>query len=159
MGFDLGLLGIQWRQAARARAAGWGDHCKHLSKADHYITIVVMITTLIIIATIAIITGYPDAKVILSLDTEYQWWEERMTEVEVSGNKHKLARWSSWSSKLYDYLIISMITVIVKVINLYQSCHQVQSGCWRSTPRWGWDLKTRGRRNTFGVFYLLFGNT
>ena len=137
----------------------WSIHCKHLSKADHYITIVVMITTLIIIATIAIITGYPDAKVILSLDTEYQWWEERMTEVEVSGNKHKLARWSSWSSKLYDYLIISMITVIVKEINLYQRCHQVQSGCWRSTPRWGWDLKTRGRRNTFGVFYLLIGNT
>ena len=51
-----------------------------------------MITTLIIIATIAIITGNHDAKVILSLETEYQWWEERMTEVEVEGNTHKLAR-------------------------------------------------------------------
>jgi len=33
------------------------------------------------------------AEVIWALDEEYLWWEKRMTEVEVGGTKHKLARY------------------------------------------------------------------
>ena len=50
----------------------------------------VIVTTKNIIVSITIIVIL--VKVIWALDEEYQWWEGRMEEVEVAGNKHKLAR-------------------------------------------------------------------
>ena len=48
------------------------------------VTIIFTITSTVIIVILV--------KVIWALDEEYQWWEGRMEEVEVAGNKHKLAR-------------------------------------------------------------------
>ena len=68
------------------------------SKADHYITIVVMITTLIIIATIAIITGN-------------QRWSRLWTR-NTNGGKREWLRWrwpetnTNWQGGRHNYMII-----------------------------------------------------